>query len=189
MIILSIEPLPRRRDLGRHLALALVPLFADLLFDLLRHPQLLLVVGEDRATILRPRIHALPIQRRGVMHAEKELEQLSVTDFVRVEHDEQRLGMSRASGAHGAIRRGVGPAARVAHARVQQALAGREVLAEQVLDAPEAAGGERGALGVGWVVAESGGAARLEGHAGRGGGERTAEEAGEEWGEGVCEGH
>lgn len=56
--------------------------------------------------------------------------------------------MARPSSAHGAVRRVRRVAADVAHAGVEDGVA-REVVAVEVLDAPEAAGGDGGFLGVG----------------------------------------
>jgi hypothetical protein len=76
--------------------------------------------------------------------------ELGVGHFGGVELDAERLGVARRAGADlsvGRVRRG-GVPARVAHGGLQNALVlfGRVVFEEDVLDAPEAAGGERGDL-------------------------------------------
>ena len=79
--------------------------------------------------------------------------ELRVPDHARVELDAQRLRVLRRARAHLLVRRlrGVLPSARVADGRLDDALVlGRRiVLEEDVLDAPEAAAGEGGELGLG----------------------------------------
>jgi hypothetical protein len=62
------------------------------------------------------------------------------------ETKERRKPTTGVARAHGPVRRAARVAANVADARVVQALVAK-VLAVQVLDAPEAAGGDRGRLG------------------------------------------
>ena len=80
------------------------------------------------------------------------------------------------SGTHAAVARTCCVSADITHARVVEAFVG-ELLAEHVLDAPEAAGGEGGLLRSG-----GDGAGGCDGEGGAGG--EGAEEAGDEGGHG-----
>lgn len=91
MIILSIPPAPRGRDLGHDAAL--VPLLVGLLRHLARHPLLLLAVVVDGAPVLRARVRALPVRRRRVVQPVEELEDLAVGDLRRVVVQLQAFGV------------------------------------------------------------------------------------------------
>ncbi len=181
MILLRIPPPPRFQHLRRHLSP--IPLLIHLPCHLLRLPLLLLIMPENRAPILRPRIHALPILRRGVVHLVEECEERFVRDFVWVEINLQRFGVAGAAAADGAVGGAGGVAADVADFGVEEARVG-EVFAEEVLNAPETAGCDGAFLGVGG----EGGGGCCGGVEGEGGGcGEGAEEAGEEGGH--CGGH
>lgn len=123
-----------------------------LLLNLLRHLlcllELLLIVREDRAPVLRSPVIALAVLGGGVVRPVEELDELAVADLCGVELNLHGLGVSRATGADllvaGVLGRVLAPD--VAHLGVEQALV-RVVLAEDVLGAPEAA---RGACEVLW---------------------------------------
>lgn len=87
VVVFRIIPLRCALDLGGD-RLALVPLVSDLLFDLLRDLQLLVVFGEDGRPVLRAGVGALSVQRRRVVHLEEELNQLSIGHSVRVKDDQ-----------------------------------------------------------------------------------------------------
>lgn len=89
MVVLGVPPGTRGDDLCDDLAL--VPLLIGLLRDLLRDLLLLLVVEVDAAAVVVPRVRALPVQRRRVVHAVEELEELAVRDPARVVVDQQSL--------------------------------------------------------------------------------------------------
>lgn len=117
MIILRIIPRPRHGHFRRD-RLSLIPLLPNLPLQLLRRLQLLLIIREDRAAILRPRIHPLPIQRRGIVHPKQKLDQLPIRDLVRIEQHLQRLRVARVPATHLPVGRRGGGAARVADPRV-----------------------------------------------------------------------
>ncbi len=91
MIILCIPPLARRKDLGNNLPLP--PLLIRQLGHLPRDPLLLGVIIEDPAPVLAPRVGALAVRRRRVMHAVEELEELAVRDFGGVVCDQEGFGV------------------------------------------------------------------------------------------------
>ena len=74
MIILGIEPLPGRGDLGTDLPVP-PPLLLHLLRNLFGDLLLLLVVPKDRAAVLRARVAALAVLGRGVVHLVEELDE------------------------------------------------------------------------------------------------------------------
>lgn len=139
----------------------------DLLCDTLGHLSLLRRRREDRATVLcgkhlstpdnrdkllaltRADIASLAIDRRRVVRAIKELDQLAIGYDLGIEFDAHGLCVLGLAAAHGAVVRvdRVGGAARVPYARGNDSLCGREVLDEDVFGAPEAAGGEDGDFG------------------------------------------
>src|ERR1043165_19863 len=121
-----------RRDRAR-------PLLLRALDGLLRRLALLLVVHEDRRAVLRADVVALPVRRRGVVQAEEEVEDVAVRDRRRIEHDLDALGVPGAAGLHVLVARVLERAAGVADRRVDHA----GQLADQLLDAPEAAARER----------------------------------------------
>lgn len=138
MIVLRIPPIASRQNLGRN------TLFPPFLSHLRRQtPRLLLlrlIMKENRTPILTARIRSLAINSRRIMHLIEELQQRSIRHLLRIKPDLQRLCMSGAAGAYGAVGRVRGIAADVADAGVEQLRRG-EVVAVHVLDAPEAAGG------------------------------------------------
>jgi len=79
MIILRIPPLSRGQNLRNHLPLP--PLLINLLRNLPRYPLLLIIMVENPASILSPRIWALAIRRRWVMHLVEELEELCISNL------------------------------------------------------------------------------------------------------------
>lgn len=178
MVLLRIPPLPR----GNHLRhdLALVPLLVRQLRDLLGRLALLVVVVEDGAAVLRAGVGALAVRGGGVVHAVEELEEGAVGDLRGVVDDLQGFRVAGVAAADGAVGRVGEVAADVADAGVDEALLG-EVLAVEVLDAPEAAGGDGGLL----RARREGGAGGGVGGEGHCGGCEGASEAGEE-GEGHC---
>ena len=149
MIILRIPPGPSLQHLRRHLPLP--PLLPNFLCDLLRNTFLLFIMPEDPAPILRPRISALPVQGRGIVHLIEELQQRRIADFIRIEDNLTCFCMACATGADGPVGRGGGVPADIPNFGVEEALA-REVAAVEVLDAPEAAGGYGAALSVWWEI-------------------------------------
>src|SRR5215207_437946 len=74
---------------------------------------LLLVVIEDRRAVLRPDVRALPVQRRGVVGGEEDLQYLPERDDLRVERHLDDLRMTCGPGTHLAVRRVRHRAARV----------------------------------------------------------------------------
>jgi hypothetical protein len=169
---------------GEHLCgdAALPPLLVDLVGNVGRGLALLVVVVEDGAAVLGAHIGALAVLGGGVMHAVEELEQCAVRDLFRVVDDLQGLGVWRTElagasdalgawelltacppTADGAVPRVLNVAANVPDARIQQPLLGK-LAPEHVLDAPEAASGDRGRLRAGGNVdGLGGGGAHAEG--------------------------
>jgi len=98
MLLLCIIPLGGSLDLGSD-GLALIPLISDLLFDLLRNLQLVVVLGIDGRPVLRASIRALPVQSRRVVHSEEIFHQLRVSHPVWVEDNQKRLGVASPAGA------------------------------------------------------------------------------------------
>src|SRR5918997_215600 len=86
-----------RRHLGDY---GVVPdaLGLDLRDELLGDAALLLVVVEDRGSVLRPDVGALPVQRRGVVDGEENLQDLPERDRLRIERDLNDLRVSRSPG-------------------------------------------------------------------------------------------
>ena len=82
MILLRIPPLPpgaRAHNLRRDRPVS-IPLFPDLPSNIISDGGLLVRMREDSATVLRARVGALPVQRRGVVHAIEEFEEAAVGD-------------------------------------------------------------------------------------------------------------
>jgi hypothetical protein len=79
VIILRIPPLPCGQNLRNHLPLP--PLLINFLRNLPRYPLLLIIMVENPASILSPRIRALAIRRCRVMHLVEELEELCICNL------------------------------------------------------------------------------------------------------------
>src|SRR5438128_9128949 len=97
MIVLGRPELGRRDDLRHD---RFLPLRLPLRFGALSGLPLLLIVVEDRRTVLRSAVVSLLIQRRRVMQTEEVIEDLVVADLCRIEFDLQRFGVAGASGLH-----------------------------------------------------------------------------------------
>lgn len=164
VVVFSVVPLCGSQDF-RGDGFSLVPLLADFFLHLGRDLGLLVVLGEDGGPVLGARVGPLPVHGRRVVHLEKVLDQLSVRDPVRVEDDEERLGVARPPRTHGLVRGGLGLSASVSHAAVQQPFTVAPVLAVEFLQTPKAAPGEDGPLGVGGELRHGQGVG-LEGHVG-----------------------
>jgi len=82
--------------------------------DLLGDGLLLLAVVEDGGAVLRADVRALAIQRRRVVHAEKDVQQVAERDNRGVERDVDDLGVARRAAADLTVRRVDDVAARVA---------------------------------------------------------------------------
>ena len=108
----------------------------------LRRLPLLIGVGEDRRSVLRPDVPALPVQRGRVVDVPEVRQKLLVGYDGRVERHFDRLGVAGGAGADLLIGRMLSRPAGVARHGIDHALD----LAERVLDAPEAARCERGLL-------------------------------------------
>lgn len=91
VVLLGAPPLPRGRDLSHDAAVP--PLLARLGRDLPRDALLLLVVEVDGRAVLGPRVRALAVERRRVVRAVEELEELAVGDLGGVECDLRGLGV------------------------------------------------------------------------------------------------
>lgn len=91
MILLGGPPPAGGRKLGDDAPLP--PLLVDLPRHLPRHLLLLGVVEVDGGPVLRPRVGALGVERRRVVHLVEELEQLAVRDLFRVEDDLRGFGV------------------------------------------------------------------------------------------------
>ena len=81
------------------------------------------------------------------MHLIKELQERRIRHFLGIKNYLQRFGVPCAAATDGAVGRGGSVAADIADAGVEKALVG-EILAEEVLDAPETAGCYGALLGV-----------------------------------------
>ena len=104
---------------------------------------LLLGVGdEDRGAVLAAEVPALPVAAGRVVDGPERAQQIAVADDRRVKPHLDRLGVAGGVGADLLIRWGADRAAGVADGRPEHALD----LTERRLDAPEASGGEGGAL-------------------------------------------
>jgi hypothetical protein len=107
----------------------------------------------NKMALTRPNISSLPILRRGVVRPIKELDQFPIAHDLRIELDPHRLCMLRLAAAHAfvvwidRVRRAAG----VPDACGEDALGRREMLDENVLGAPEAAGGEDSNFGGGYA--------------------------------------
>jgi len=78
----------------------IVPQFSHGSHYLLSRVSLGRVFIEDHGTVLASDIGPLPIQRCGVMGAEKDLQELLVTDNTPIIGDLHHLGMTRLAGAY-----------------------------------------------------------------------------------------
>src|SRR5260221_10726526 len=103
----------------------------DIGHSALSHSLLLFIEIEDCRAVARTNVVALAVLRRRVMELKEELEDLTIADLARINHDLDSFGVRPmvAVGGVGHI------AARVAYARGQHSL----VISQQVLHAPEAA--------------------------------------------------
>ena len=88
MLLLCIIPLRGSLDLGRD-GLALIPLISDLLLDLFRNLQLLIVLRLDASSVLRASIGTLSVQCCRVVHFEEVFHQLRVSHPVWVEDNQK----------------------------------------------------------------------------------------------------
>ncbi len=79
VVILGIPPLLRGQDLGHNAGLP--PLLVDFSRHFARNLFLLRAVEEYSAAVLCPAVGALRVERRGVVHAVEELEELAVGDL------------------------------------------------------------------------------------------------------------
>jgi len=93
VIILCIIPLGRSQDLSGNW-LAFVPLFSNLLLDLICDFQLFVILCIDGGSVLRAGIWTLSVHRGGIVHSEEELAELRVGDSLRVEDNQHGLGMT-----------------------------------------------------------------------------------------------
>jgi hypothetical protein len=91
VILLRIPPLASRYNLSRDRLL--VPLFANLVRNLLGNILLLLAMREDHTAVLGADIPALAVQGRRVMHAIEELEELAVCHDGGVKGDLKGFGI------------------------------------------------------------------------------------------------
>src|SRR5207245_4975266 len=144
MIVLGRPELGRRDDLRHD---RFLPLRLPLRFGALGGLPLLLIVVEDRRTVLRSAVVSLLIQRRRIVKPKEVIEDLIVADLRRIEFDLQRFGMAGASGLHVFVSRLRQCAAGVAHRGVDHT--GK--LANQLLDTPEASARQSGDLGHLWA--------------------------------------
>jgi hypothetical protein len=85
MILLSIPPLPSRKDLSDNTALP--PLLVRLLRHFFCNRLLLIAVIEYATSILRANIWALSVGSGRVVHAIEVFEQFAVGDLLRIEHE------------------------------------------------------------------------------------------------------
>src|SRR5918998_5119051 len=141
VVLGDVEPL-ERRNLGDY---GVVPeaLGLQLRDELLGDAALVLVVVEDGGAVLRPDVRALPIQRRGVVDGEEDLQDLPERDHLRIERDLHDLRVSRGPGNDLAVSRVRDRAARVPGL---DALYAPQLVVDG-LEAPEAPATERGDLG------------------------------------------
>src|SRR4051794_29447237 len=107
---------------------------------LLGDPALLVARIEDLRAVVRAEVVALAVLRRWVVDLEEELEDVRVRDALGVEDDLDRFGVTRMV----PVGRAVVLTAGVSNPRGNDSIA----VAQQLLDAPEAASREDGGLGV-----------------------------------------
>jgi hypothetical protein len=106
----------------------------------------------NKMALTCPNISSLPILRRGVVHPIKEFDQFPIAHNLRIELDLHRLCVLRLAAAHtfvvwiDRVRR-----ADVPDACGEDALGRGEMLDENVLSAPEAAGGKDSNFGGGYA--------------------------------------
>src|SRR5688572_17865785 len=94
------------------------PRRADTRDDAFRDGPLLFGLREDRRAVLRPRIVALAVERRGIVQAEEPaLEQLLEAEHRRVEGHADRLGVAGFAVVRVVVGRVLEPAARVTDLR------------------------------------------------------------------------
>src|SRR5258708_38594286 len=103
---------------------------------------LLIIVYEDRRAVLRADVVHLAVLRRRIVQPEEEVEDLVVADLLRIEADLHRLGVAGRSLLPLLVRRVLERAAGVPGGRLDHT----RQLADQLLDPPQAAAGQRGGL-------------------------------------------
>src|SRR6185437_1172313 len=133
MLGLGLPERPRRRHLGHDLPRPQAG-SVDVGDRLLGDPALLLIEVEDSRAIARPRVVALPVERRRVVDPKEELEQTPVGGQLGIEDDLDRLGMR----AVVAVGRVWNLAACVPHPRREHA----RLLSEEILHPPETPSGK-----------------------------------------------
>lgn len=177
MVTLRIPPLTRLQKLRRNL-LTLPPLFLRLLRHLLGRLLLLRRMIKYRASVLGACVGALSIFGGGIVHLVEELEEGGVGETGRVERHLEGFGVSRPSGANGAITRVVAIATDIPNSCIVESLVAK-VLPEKMFHAPEAAGSDGAFLrGVGDILSATFSGAKTH----LCGGGEGAEEAGHEIG-------
>mmetsp|Transcript_10800 Transcript_10800/g.29815 ORF Transcript_10800/g.29815 Transcript_10800/m.29815 type:complete len:222 (-) Transcript_10800:148-813(-) len=144
MIVLGGPPLRRLDDLRHDLPLELRLL---LLHGLVRGFALLIIVNEDRGSVLRAVIPKLPIEGGGIMDIKEEAVQLVGVGLRRIKRDADRFGMARVTRQDALVVNAsrLHMAARVTDLRLHDT---RQTLKEE-FDAPKAARGDRDDA-VGW---------------------------------------
>ena len=105
-------------------------------------------VREDDRAVLRASVVALPIQRRRIVHAEEEANEIRVRHLVRIVGHLQNFGMIGRAGAHGFVVR-LRCTAHVADDGRDEIRS--ELLAKELLRSPEATGAEGGQFETGFA--------------------------------------
>ncbi len=93
MVGLSLKP-PARRDHFSDDRIRVKAFLSDRRHHIVGNLFLLGGVIEDRGTVLRPAVIALPIERRGIVDHEEHIQQITIADYLWVERDPHRFRMS-----------------------------------------------------------------------------------------------
>jgi len=136
VVFLGLVEAADRADLGRDGAL--VPLLL-LGFRGAGARCLLWRKREDGAPVVRAHVGSLAVLGRRIVRLPENAQELAVAHDLRIELDENGLGVARRVGRNGLVRREIGVSAGVTHGGCRHAAQ----VAERVLRAPETAFGER----------------------------------------------
>jgi len=138
MVILCVVPAACHFHVGRHWFIV-IPLLCNFLFQALSDLQLLLGIGKHSRSVLCALISTLSILGSGIVHLPEEFQQLPIRNFIWVEQDQERLGVTSVATTNCSIARCRDFSTSITNSCIQQALAIAKVLAIQVFHAPEAA--------------------------------------------------
>lgn len=127
--------IPKHRNRGNlaHNPVLGVKVFLQALLGHSRYLHLLVVMCKYAGSVLRANVAALPVHGSRVMHSKEKVNQLAVTDLLRIKRDLQGLGMACALAAHSPVVGILLGSSAVAHFRIDQPFAFK-ILAVDVLN-------------------------------------------------------